>query len=234
MQISIAIPTYNRVELLLNSFKDVINDNRISEIVISDDNSNESVYQEIEKWLHPKIKLFKNNVNRDCYINKYLAVDRCSNDYVILLDSDNHIGKDYIDTIFKQVWNPNKILQPTFAKPHFDFRKFVGLLADKHNVAKYVSDRTFTTALNAANYFVNREEYKKVWDDHANPVTSDSIYQAYNWLNNGNSIYFVPGLQYYHRVEDHGKEEGSHYQKNNKRTPKGFHDSVIEKLNALK
>lgn len=236
MFISIAIPTYNRVQLLYDSFKDVIDDERVSEVVISDDNSIPSVLAQTTKWLtkHPKLKIFGNAENQNCYKNKWTALGRCTNEYAILLDSDNHIGVDYIDAIYAQTWSKERILQPTFARPHFDFRKYNSLLAHKTNVAKYATDSTFTTALNAANYFVNVSEYKRVWDPHTDPVTSDSIYQAYNWLNNGNSIYFVPGLQYDHRVEGHGNEEPSHYQKFNKSTPKGFHDSIVKKLKALR
>ena len=79
------------------------------------------------------------------------------------------------------------------------------------------------------NYFVNRDEYLRVWDGSIDPVTSDSLYQNYNWLNGGNSIYVVPNLTYEHRVHS-----GSHYQNNVRRTPQGFHDSIIEKLKNMK
>ena len=83
--------------------------------------------------------------------------------------------------------------------------------------------------LNAMNFFINRDEYLKVWDGSINPVTSDSIYFNYCWLNAGNKIYVTPNMQYEHTVHD-----GSHYQLNNKKTPQGFQQSVLDKLNALK
>lgn len=232
IQISIAIPTYKRTDLLYKSFQHVINDHRIKEIVIVDDHSPIHIYAEIEGFCkgNPKIKLRRNeDKNVDCYINKARAVTNCTTEYCILLDSDNVITTDYIDKIYSVHWSPERILQPSFAKPHFDFRKFNGLLAHKTNVSRYVKDSTFTTMLNACNFFVNCEKYLQVWDASVDPVTSDSIYFAYCWLNAANSIHVVPGLEYEHLVH-----EQSHYKNNNHRTPKGFHESIIKKLKELR
>jgi hypothetical protein len=124
----------------------------------------------------------------------------------------------------------NRILNPSFAKPHFDFRMHQCTLIDKSNVHEYyMHSGSFQTMLNAMNYFVNRDEYLRVWDGSIDPVTSDSLYQNYNWLKAGNSIYVVPGLEYEHRVHS-----GSHYQNNVRRTPQGFHESIVQKLKELK
>lgn len=231
MKISVCIPTYNRTGLLYEACNYPLIDDRVSEIVIVDDHSDLKVWDEINEYFigDEKVKLFRNDVNVDCYHNKMRAVKNATNEYVILLDSDNQIDEKYIDTIYSNTWSPERILQPSFAKPHFDFRKFNSLLANRKNVAKYAHDSTFTTALNAMNFFINRDKYLEVWDGSVDPVTSDSIYFNYKWLEAGNSIYFVPGLEYEHRVHD-----GSHYQNNNNRTPKGFHDSIVKKLKALR
>jgi len=42
--LSICIPTWNRVEMTLNSFKEVYNDDRVEAIVIVDDASDEHIY----------------------------------------------------------------------------------------------------------------------------------------------------------------------------------------------
>lgn len=232
MKISVAIPTFKRTDLLYQSFQQVINDDRVGEVVIVDDASPSHTYAEIESYCgsNPKIKLFRNCENLDCYRNKMEAVKNCSHEYVILFDSDNILTVDYLDKIYDApLWSPERILQPSFAKPHFDFRKYAGLLASKKNVAKYARESTFTTMLNACNFFVNRERYLEVWDEHVDPVTSDSIYFAWCWLNAGNGIHVLPGLEYEHRVH-----EGSHYQQNNKRTPKGFHESIVKRLQQMR
>ena len=240
--ISICIPTYNRVSLLFESFSQVIDDPHISEVVIVDDASDEHVWREINECMvtiHPKIKLYRNEKNLDCYRNKREAVSKATNDLVILLDSDNVITPAYINALYKVngdlgPWGggyyPEKILyQPSFAKPHFDFRQFQNLQIDHSNVSLYMRTTNFETMLNAMNFVVNRDEYLRVWDGGVDPVTSDSIYFNYKWLEAGNSIYVVSGMHYEHRVHD-----GSHYKNNNRRTPKGFHEEIVQRLKNMR
>lgn len=231
--ISLCLTNFNRTDLLFESFNKVISDPRITEIIIVDDCSNEEIYQTVVWHFNgvEKVKIFRNEKNLDCYRNKREAVSKSSNEWLIILDSDNIINSGYIDRIenlFIAGLNARTIYQPSFARPHFNFSKYEGLLISKSNVSKYVDDTTFQTMLNAMNYFVNRDEYLRVWDGSIDPVTSDSIYQNYRWLDAGNCIYVVPGLEYEHRIHN-----GSHYQNNVKRTPKNFHNEVITKLKQL-
>lgn len=233
--ISVCIPTYNRTQLLFDSFVQVINDDRISEIVIVDDCSSDEIYNTIAWYCKdiPKVKLYRNNENKDCYSNKREAVSRATNDWVILLDSDNVIDRNYVDQLYSANWNEKQIFQPSYAKPHFDFRKYETFYIDHSTVSQYMEDPTFQTMLNACNYFVNKQEYLRVWDGSVNPVTSDSIFMAYNWLKAGNSFYIVPNMHYQHRVDNHGKEERSHYAQNFRRTGKGFHEDIVNKIKAM-
>jgi len=238
--ISLCITNFNRYALLIESFIQVVDDDRISEIVISDDCSDQAIYKMIEdkvkQW--PKVKLYRNTFNVDCYINKQIAISRSSNEWVILFDSDNIITTDFINALYSRnsvyPFSRYEILTPSFAKPHFDFHRYIGSTITKGIVASCMGESTFQTMLNAANYFVHRDEYLKVWDGSVNPVTSDSIFMAYNWLRAGNSIYVVPGLQYYHRVDNHNGEERSHYAANVRKTPRGFHDDIVNKLKAMR
>lgn len=236
MSISLCLTNFNRYELLINSFIDLVDDDRVSEVVISDDHSDPAIYKLVEdrvkEW--PKVKLFRNAVNLDCYRNKREAVSKATNEWVILADSDNVFTKEFVNVLYSHEWPKKEILQPCFARPHFNFSKYEIHGIFSKNVAQYMNDPTFQTMLNACNYFVNRDEYLKVWDGSVNPVTSDSIFMAYNWLKAGNSIYVVPGLEYEHRVDNHGKEERSHYAKNVRSTPRGFHEDIINKLKAMR
>lgn len=222
------------MDLLLQSFEWVVDDPRVNEIVIVDDAStnNSSGYViGLEHRYRPKVKSFVNEKNLDCYRNKREAISKATNEWVIILDSDNIITKEYIDRI-EELWaaglNTKTVYQPSYAKPHFNFTAYESFLIDKHNVGKYMADPFFSTMLNAMNYFVNKEEYLRVWDGSVDPVTSDSIFQNYNWLKAGNNIYVVPGLEYEHRVHN-----GSHYQNNVRRTPHGFHQEIENKIKAL-
>jgi glycosyltransferase involved in cell wall biosynthesis len=234
MNISLCIPTYKRTSLLYNSCEDLLDDPRVSEIIIVDDASEIGVFTDIQHWYRgkSKVKLFRNERNLDCYRNKREAISKATNEWVIIGDSDNVFDKKYIDRIenlFIAGLNRRTVYQPSFAKPHFNFQKFESFLIDQSNVGRYMVDAMFSTMLNAANYFVNRDEYLMVWDGSIDPVTSDSIYQMLNWFKAGNNMYVVPGLEYEHRVHS-----GSHYQNNVRRTPQGFHQSVEQQLKELK
>lgn len=229
--ITLSLTNYNRTDLLFESFAQVIDDDRISEIVIVDDHSDMEVFNKVSEYCAPipKVKLYRNEKNLDCYRNKREAVSHAHNEWVILFDSDNIMTKAYVDAAYKEKWVKTLILQPAAAKPNFDFYPFAGNYYSKDNIAASDLRGSFQTMLNAMNYFVNRDEFLRVWDGSVDPVTSDSLYQNYNWLKAGNSIYVVPGLEYEHRVHN-----GSHYQNNVRRTPQGFHDSIIQKLKELK
>lgn len=230
--ISVAFTSYNRTDLLFEAVAPFLDDERVGEIVISDDCSSEDIYAEIVAKYNDtdKVKIFRNEVTKDCYYNKRQAVKRASNDWVALLDSDNIFGRDFIDALFSQrPWNQSWAYAPEFARPHFNFTGISGTAISRNNVASVLPNGNCSTMLNAMNYFVNRDEYLRVWDASTDPVTSDSLFQNYNWIKGGNTIYVTPGLQYGHRVHD-----GSHYKQNVRRTPQGFHDEIIEKLKRMK
>lgn len=235
--ISIAIPTYNRYQMTIEAFAQVLDDPRVSEIVIVDDCSTDGSYKQLQaaaeniNLYHTcNVKLYQNDANQDCYWNKRIAVEHCTNDWCILLDSDNIIDTIYLEKLFAiPEWKVDTIYTPSFAKPAFDFRAFAGVTIHKNNVAQLMTQfPNMEVCLNAANYFVNREEYLLCFDGTKDPCTSDSIFMCYNWLHSGNQIDVVPGLEYEHRIHD-----GSHYQNNVHRTAPGFHQEILRKLSQL-
>lgn len=237
--ISVCLTNYNRSELLFSAVSDVLMDRRVSEIIISDDCSRDEIYQSVVWYFkeHPKVKIYRNETNLDCYHNKARSLELATNDWCCLWDSDNIFGRDYIDRIenlFISGINEHTAYAPSFARPHFNFEQFAGVNISKSNISGLVQHDKITTMLNAMNYFVNRHEYLKVFDPSIRPVTSDSIYHNSRWLEAGNSIYIVPGLQYEHRVSNHGNEEPSHYGKNVRATPIGLHESILDKLKSMR
>lgn len=235
-KISLALTHYNRFDLLLECIAHVKDDPRIDEIVISDDCSTDGSYERLGEHFstNHKIKLWRNERNLDCYANKRAAVGRCSNEWVILFDSDNVIGLDYLNRIYFFPWEPQVVYCPDYAQPHFDYTPWSGKRISRHDVAEWMQKPTpkgassFCTALNTANYFVNRAAYLEVWDGSIDPHTSDSIFQIYNWLRSGRHVSIVPNLRYFHRVHD-----GSHYKQNVHKTGQ-FAQDVEQKLRELK
>lgn len=230
--VTVAFTNFNRTDFLFEAMKPFMDDARVNEIVVVDDDSEQTKFFQVNIFCsgNPKIRLYKNEKNLGCYRNKREAVSKASNEWVLLLDSDNVFSSKYMDRIENLMTagvNPKTLYQPDFARPHFNFEQFGGSNFVKGNIGRNAENDTFCTMLNAMNYFVNRDEYLRVWQDRDEPWTADSLLQNYNWLNAGNSIYVVPGLQYDHRVH-----EGSHYKENVRKTG-NLYNEIVHKLRLL-
>lgn len=236
-KIGIAIPTWNRVDVLIESFSNVLSDKRVEQINICDDASDLEIFKQVKSIAdvlnsthNNKITLSRNLTNQDCFRNKMHSLFGVSSDWAILLDSDNVIDTGYIDKLYEfEQWDEDTIYTPCFAEPNFDFRDYSGILISKENIAEFIDKPMFEVMLNASNYFIHKDTWLSVWDDSVNPVTSDSIYVCYKWLEAGNKIKVVNGLHYFHRVWSQ-----SHYQNNVSRTPQGFHEDILNKIRQLK
>lgn len=229
--VTLAITTFNRTDLLKKSFEKVLEDERVNEIVLSDDASKVDVFKQLVEELKPikKIKIYRNGSNQGVYRNKFHSVFHSSNPWVIVFDSDNIIGTDYIDELFKiRDWDPHTEYCPGKAEPDFDYTHISKEPITKENVNTLWKKKQFDAMLNTMNSFFNREEYLRVWKDDFEPISSDSIYMNYKWLAAGNKILIVPDLKYYHRIHS-----GSHYVNNCGRSM-AIHKDVEQKLKNLK
>ena len=233
-KISICIPTWNRFQMTINAFAQVLADDRVDEVVLVDDAStNESAIHLANYFAgNPKVKVYSNTVNIDCYRNKHAAMQNATGTWCILFDSDNILTTTYLDALYAiPEWDNHTVYQPEWARPHFDFRQWAGLNITWKNVKQYIYSNGqvqtgLETGLNAMNFFVNRNEYLNVWDGSVDPVTSDSIYFAYCWLMKGNRYHITKDLQYDHLVHD------AHYVQNVHRTG-NFHKELLERFATM-
>jgi glycosyltransferase involved in cell wall biosynthesis len=218
--------------MTIDSFSQVFGDERIESITIVDDASTDDSYEKLSRYFRdsPKVNVFSNKINLDCYANKHQAMQKSNSKWCILLDSDNVIDKSYLDAIYAiKEWDAKTIYQPSNAKPHFNFTKWEGLTLTKENVAQY-ADTHLMTSMNACNHFVNRENYLDIWDGSTNPGSSDSLYFSTLWLENGGKIYITPNLTYEHYISD--KNDG-HYQTHS-HLFREFHEKLMDEIRQLK
>jgi glycosyltransferase involved in cell wall biosynthesis len=201
---TLSITTYLRTDLLFESYAKVLNDDRIKEIVIVDDHSPEHIFRKIqaETEKHDKIKLYRNGLNLGMLNNKRRAIELASHSWVIIFDSDNVMDSRYLDAI----WNDdtvfhktNEIYCPSFAEPEFDYRKYEGLTVTKDTAKHYMDDRMFRCSLNTSNFLVHKDTFLDSWTANGEVKGSDTIWMNYKWLQGGGSLYFVPGMYYFHR-----------------------------------
>lgn len=208
-KVSLCLTNFNRTHEVIRAFEKVLNDDRISEIIISDDCSSEESFSELEKlgWQlfnkdesGKKIHLLRNEQNLGMSRNKAKAIEHATNDYCIIFDSDNIIDTKYIDAVFKRNWFPEVILMPDFARPHFDYRNFREEKIWKFNVQRLSRKPLFDCLMNTCNYFVHRDTYLKTFEYNPYIKGSDTIWFNYLWLKKGYSFLVVPQMEYTHSV----------------------------------
>lgn len=208
--LSLAITTFNRYEMTVESFAQVIDDPRIDDIVILDDCSTDDSYQKLVAHFkdNKKVRVIRQASNRGMGLNKRDAIALSMNEWVIIWDSDNVLGVDYLNALEAQ-WKRDGyphlrefcIYCPSFAKPNFDYRKFQAYTFGAMQPVP-VNDKMGNCLMNTCNYVVNRNEYLKVYEHNTEMKGTDTIWFNYLWLKAGKTFYVVPGMEYLHRVHD--------------------------------
>jgi hypothetical protein len=216
--ISVAIPHYNNSSYICDAINPLINDYRINEIIICDDNSND--INELEKLIlnynTSKIKLFKNQQNLGCYHNKINTVSKCTNDWCILLDSDNIYDNNSINAIYNiNIWNENTIYTPSRAIT------FPGTPSEMLNYTKYnnkyilksiyinnFNDNNFQCLINTCNYFLPVKKFIECMNNIQYTYKReeidclDSAVLFTDWLSNDNMFFVIEKLNYKHRLHE--------------------------------
>ena len=207
--ISVAIPHYNGSRMAHVSLFNILNDPRISEIVFLDDGSKPEEFNKLKTKLKPfsqKVKLFRRDVNWGPFANKIQAVELCTSDWVILLDYDNTLLPEYLETIFNlPEWKKSTIYCPGYAYPFFDFRESLGEKdIDLNTTSAMINSGVFNRPFfNDGNYFLHRDSYiqylKPFWNYS---VIADVIFANYLWLSSQKTLKVLRNARYIHRVHD--------------------------------
>lgn len=204
--ISVAVTTYNRLDLTISAALPFLLDDRVSEIVIVDDCSTDGSYEKLVSFFAESKKTFiyRNDENIGMSKNKKKAVFLCQNPWVLLIDSDNSFDKSYLDAFFKevQIALPNVIYAPSAAKPHFIYRQYQNMIFSAANARNFIGQREFDCAINTCNYIVNRKFYLDAYVYDPEVKESDTVWHLYNHLKAGGKMKIVEGMEYDHLVHD--------------------------------
>jgi glycosyltransferase involved in cell wall biosynthesis len=229
MKISISIPSYNRSEIVFQNIQKIINNKKVDEIIVNDDFSDENIFLELKRKIESlkseKIKIFRNTKNLGAFLNKIESIKKSSNDWVILLDSDNSINDDYFENIPENL-NNKCIYMPSHAMCDSENLNYKTLPELNNFVYKkdffnliFNENIKYQCLLNTGNYLINKNKYLETIQSEyniLNPYASDVIYFLYLWFkNNENScFYLVENMTYNHYLHSNNIEEGSFYVKN--------------------
>ena len=212
--ISFAIPNYNRVDTVMKLVNAHADTAAVSEIVICDDASRPDVVQSLlAQTSHiSKVRLVQNQENYGLFYNKLRTVQNCNNNWVVLCDSDNFMGKDYIETLQREIpWDEKTVYCPDAAGPlkytaigGFTMASLPEMVTTLQKITEVLGPEKF---LNTGNYFFNRRTYITVCEQfHTLGLDPKKLWAAevmalnYAWVALGNKIKCVQGLSYFHNT----------------------------------
>lgn len=213
MFISVAIPYFNSFHFIKDTLQHFLKDERINDIVITDDKSKPEDLLKLKTYVnsYPKIRLFENNTNIGVLRNKLKSVSLCKNFWIILCDADNIMLKDYVDAIYNQrPWNKDLIYAPSWAKTfprppseNLNYKKYENKIIDSKEVVRLQHLNNFRCLINNCNYFCNKNicnfvDLNKFIRKEMSCI--DTFYINKSWLKNKKKIKIVPNMTYRHRL----------------------------------
>ena len=218
--ISLAIPFYNTSRYFKDAVSSSINNDFVSEIVVTDDGSTDQEWDNINNIIKDsesdKFKLYRNEHNLGGFKNKYKTVENSTSDWVYLLDSDNHPNDDTLNVIESLgELDPNICYSPFSLLLHKDFETepydivsydFGYDLISMHEAQDALLKKTkyFDWFLNTGNFVFNRQKYlERMHDSYTNnekTAAADVCAFSYHWLRDNGLYKIVPDMKYFHRV----------------------------------
>lgn len=217
-KISLAIPYYNNSQFIFEAISPALSDDRVTEIIICDDYSHDitRLIEILNNINNDKIKLFRNNKNKGCYHNKIETVSKCTNDWAILLDSDNIMSPLYIDTLFGiSQWYTSVIYAPSVAETFpgdpsilLNYSSFSNKIITRETYKLEESNVNFRCLINNCNYFLPVKSYLRCMKpvehlyDRSRMDSLDSATLFTDWLCNNNTVFVIKDLHYKHRLHD--------------------------------
>lgn len=113
MRFSVLLPTRNRLKYLRYAVNSILEqDYEKWEIIISDNDSQEDIFQYVESLNDSRVKYYRTSSFVSVTENWNNAINRCSGDYVIMLGDDDILLRDYFSTMIRLLEkfnNPNMI-----------------------------------------------------------------------------------------------------------------------------
>ena len=159
---SLCITTWNRWSFLQKNIPFYLENELISEIIISDENGNDIKLIEKQFPNNSKLKLFKNDKILGPFLNKLKCCKYASNEWIVLIDSDNFVDIDYFNIAHQYIIKSSKnlnnesIIAPSMANPNFDYRFLSNVILSKNNIKNYYNNAMFNCFVNTGNYIINK------------------------------------------------------------------------------
>lgn len=211
LRFSVGIPHYNRGALIYRPLFHLLDHPAVEEVVIVDDGSRQEEFLELKKFVDSlecgeRIKVFRREENRGALLTKLECVERCSTDWVLVLDSDNTAFRRYLDNL-GGIANPDSqsFYCASWAWPWFSFHEFEGHRMDFDTACEWTRSGALKRVyiFNDGNYLVNRQTYIEAVGSMGRIASdvADVMVVNYHWLSCGGYLEVLPGSSYLHRVD---------------------------------
>lgn len=153
----------NRWDFLKQNVPKYLENELISEIIISDESSSDD-FKLIQKKFpsNSKLKVFKNDKILGPFLNKIKCCGYATNEWIALIDSDNFADVDYFSTAYKYIQasskiNDESIIAPSMASPNFDYTFLANIILRKNNIRSYYNNSIFNCFINTGNSIINKK-----------------------------------------------------------------------------
>lgn len=211
-KISVAIPHWHRAAFIHQPLWNILNDERIQEIVIVDDGSSEEEFsllmKNIAKYDQRKvITVHRREKNQGAQFTKMECVEKAKGDWMILLDADNTLFPSCLDRM-TSIENPHHetIYCADWAYPYFSFRRFSGERIDFKKMCQLVGNKSNRQSLplNDGNFLFHRTSYLQQLQGlkQIEYGAADVMLVNYVWLSQGGSMQILNQASYLHRLHE--------------------------------
>jgi glycosyltransferase involved in cell wall biosynthesis len=202
-EFSLVITTYNRFDTFLDKYViGYLNNKHITEIIISDDCSDDYAKLMAKYSFVPKLKIIQQPRNLGALKNKISACTHATKEWICLMDSDNYCSSSYFDALINywKTHSANKtfVYSPVQAYPSFIFSEYVDVVIDKYNWNAI--NGCLTNLGNNVFHASTIQHLLPILDENIETYAIDVKYINYKLLNQGFSLVVVPGMAYNHCV----------------------------------
>jgi glycosyltransferase involved in cell wall biosynthesis len=208
---SVGIAHHNRGSRIARPLRNLLNHPAVSEVVIVDDGSREIEYEALRQQVQRidkvgRVKIHRRVENRGALLTKLECVEKCSSDWVLVLDSDNTAFKGYLDRLEAlDRLDHDSIYCADWAYPYFSLQELSGLTLDFEKSSELLQSGVLKRnyLLNDGNYLVNRRKYSEVVSMIGKLPSDvvDVLVVNYLWLSKAGKLKVIPGAKYMHRVD---------------------------------
>ena len=115
---SVILPTFNRGHLLRDTIQSVLTQEFTNfEFIIIDDASTDNTQEILREMRDTRMVSIINSNNLERSVSRNLGIDCAKGQYICFCDSDDHWGKDHLNTLYKTIeTNPNAIFISTLCR----------------------------------------------------------------------------------------------------------------------